>query len=153
MHSWGSASDIATLNKWMDDIAAWSKAHHLPIYYGEFGCTHAQNASTGRDTWYLEHRKAIESHGFAAAVWDDDGGFRVYDRQADQWDEGVLKALGKGSAGGCFSDHATKASCDASAGCAWCTSAAVPPACNTLADARKLPPSVFKCDKLAARTK
>ena len=63
----------------------------------------------------------------------------------------VLKALGKGSVGGCFSDHATKASCDASAGCAWCTSAAVPPACNTLADARKLPPSVFKCDKLAAR--
>ena len=60
---------------------------------------------------------------------------------------------GKGAAGGCFSDHATKASGDASAGCAWCTSAAVPPACNTLADARKLPPSVFKCDKLAARAK
>jgi endoglucanase len=35
VHSWGSAVDIAALNKWMDDIAAWSKSHHLPIYYGE----------------------------------------------------------------------------------------------------------------------
>jgi hypothetical protein len=58
-----------------------------------FGCTHAQNASTGRITWYEEHRKAIESHGFAASVWDDDGGFKVYDRQANMWDEPVVEAL------------------------------------------------------------
>ena len=95
MHSWGSASDIATLNKWMDDIAAWSKSHHLPIYYGEFGCTHAQNATTGRYVWYAAHRAAIEAHGFGAAVWDDDGNYRVYDRQVDQWDEDLLHALGK----------------------------------------------------------
>ena len=66
----------------------------------QFGCTHAQNATTGRDTWYAEHRKSIESHGFAAAVWDDDGGFRVYDRAANTWDEGVLTALGKHAGGG-----------------------------------------------------
>lgn len=93
--NWGSTADISALNQWMDDIAAWSKSHHLPIYYGEFACNHAQNVTTGRDKWYSEHRKAIDSHGFAASVWDDDGGFKLYDRQADTWDEGVLKALGK----------------------------------------------------------
>jgi hypothetical protein len=68
--NWGSTADISALN-------------------------HAQNVTTGRDKWYSEHRKAIDSHGFAASVWDDDGGFKLYDRQADTWDEGVLKALGK----------------------------------------------------------
>ena len=44
--------------------------------------------------------------------------------------------------------YSTKASCDGDPGCAWCLSGAVPPACNTLAEARALPPSVFKCDKV-----
>ena len=95
VHSWGSPADIANMYRWMDDITAWSESHHLPIYYGEFACNHAQNSSTGRDTWYSEHRKAIDSHGFAASVWDDDGGFRLYDRQTNTWDERVLEALGK----------------------------------------------------------
>jgi hypothetical protein len=77
----------------------WSRDHHLPIYYGEFGCTHAQNASTGRDTWYAAHAAAIRSHGFAASVWDDDGMFRVFDRNANTWDVDVLKALGKHNPG------------------------------------------------------
>jgi hypothetical protein len=48
----------------------------------------------------------------------------------------------------CNGKYTTKATCDADAACAWCTSAAVPAACNTLADARSLPPSVFTCDKI-----
>lgn len=48
----------------------------------------------------------------------------------------------------CFDKFKTKATCDANAACAWCTSGAVPPACNTLADARSLPPGVFTCDKV-----
>ena len=35
------------------------------------------------------------THGLPAAVWDDDGHFRVYDRAADAWDEDLLHALGK----------------------------------------------------------
>lgn len=48
----------------------------------------------------------------------------------------------------CFDKYTTKGSCDADAACAWCTSGAVPPACNSLADAKTLPPSVFTCDKV-----
>ena len=48
----------------------------------------------------------------------------------------------------CNGLYTSKAACDASAACAWCTSAAVPAACNTLADATALPSSVFTCDKV-----
>jgi len=95
MDKWGSPSDIAALNLWMDNTAAWARKYHLPVFYGEFGCTHVQTVETGRDVWYLEHRKGIEAHGFAAAVWDDDGGYRLFDRNANTWDTGVLQALNK----------------------------------------------------------
>ena len=93
--SWGSAAQIAAMNSWMDALGAWSKAKNLPVYYGEWGCTHDQDASTGRLVWYEEHRKGIETHGFAAAVWDDDGGYVIFNRTANTWDNGVLAALGK----------------------------------------------------------
>ncbi len=48
----------------------------------------------------------------------------------------------------CFDKHKAKADCDADKACAWCTSGAVPPACNTIEDAKSLPPSVFTCDKV-----
>ena len=48
----------------------------------------------------------------------------------------------------CDSKYTTQDSCDADDACAWCDSAAVPGACNTLADAKSLPPSVFSCDKV-----
>ena len=48
----------------------------------------------------------------------------------------------------CNDKYKTQASCDADAECSWCTSAAVPAACNTLADAKSLPPTVFTCDKV-----
>ena len=48
----------------------------------------------------------------------------------------------------CFDKFTTKGDCDGDVACAWCTSGAVPPACNTLADAKTLPPSVFTCDKV-----
>jgi hypothetical protein len=50
----------------------------------------------------------------------------------------------------CNDKYFNKTSCDADAACSWCTSASIPGNrhCNTLADARALPPSVFTCDKL-----
>jgi hypothetical protein len=49
----GSDADYATLTKWTDAISRWSDHYHLPIFYGEFGCTHIQNVTTGRDKWYV----------------------------------------------------------------------------------------------------
>lgn len=50
----------------------------------------------------------------------------------------------------CRGTYKDQTSCDANAACSWCVSAAVKPACNTLEDAKSLPPSVFKCDKISA---
>jgi hypothetical protein len=49
----------------------------------------------------------------------------------------------------CYDLYKTQASCDKNPGCTWCASAAVPSACNTLADAKGLPPAVFTCDPKA----
>ena len=40
--------------------------------------------------------------------------------------------------------------CDGDSKCSWCDAGAVPPACHTIEDAKKLPPAVFYCDKLNA---
>jgi hypothetical protein len=39
-------------------------------------------------------------------------------------------------------------SCDSVADCTWCKSAAVKSSCNSIEDAKSLPPSIFSCDKL-----
>ena len=41
-----------------------------------------------------------------------------------------------------------QSSCDADANCTWCKCAAVPSVCYNLTMAKRLPVSVFACDKL-----
>jgi len=48
----------------------------------------------------------------------------------------------------CADKYTDQDSCDADDDCAWCVSAAVPSSCETLEDAKSLPPSVFACDKV-----
>jgi endoglucanase len=109
-HSWGSAADRAALADWIGQMDAWSKKYNLPVYYGEFGVTHAQTPSTGRVVWYQARQQAIAKVGWAGAVWDDCGDLKVYDRASNSWDQAVADALtGKGP------------SCpgEASCGCDW----------------------------------
>jgi hypothetical protein len=54
----------------------------------------------------------------------------------------------KETSNGC-SNYSSQSTCDADDGCSWCISAAVKPACNTIEDAKTLPPAVFKCDKIS----
>merc|ERR1739845_170730 len=44
------------------------------------------------------------------------------------------------------STYKDQSTCDKDVDCTWCKSAAVPSACNTVEDAKNLPPSVFTCD-------
>ena len=44
--------------------------------------------------------------------------------------------------------YSEQSTCDADALCTWCKCAAVPSSCYLITDAKKLPPSVFACDKL-----
>ena len=61
----------------------------------------------------------------------------------------VVDVFNFGAVGDGCDAHKDKAACNADAACIWCTSGAVPPACNSLADASRLPPSVFACNKTA----
>jgi endoglucanase len=97
VHSWGSDSDRAALAKWTDDIDEWSKTNGLPIYYGEFGCTNDQTASTGRDDWFKAHYDIITAKGWGASVWSDGGGHMVYDYNHNTWVEDILRDLGRNS--------------------------------------------------------
>jgi len=95
--SWGSASDRAALAQWASGLQAWATQHSLPVYYGEFGCTSAQNASTGELAWFQAHAEVIQTHGWGASVWDDGGKHVVLDRETLTWDRDILKALGMNS--------------------------------------------------------
>jgi cathepsin X len=46
----------------------------------------------------------------------------------------------------CHGKYTSASACNGAAGCTWCTAGAVPPACYTTANAKKLPSAVFKCD-------
>ena len=57
--------------------------------------------------------------------------------------------LGAGAGASC-SGKTDAATCDATQGCTWCVSQAIPSACYDADDAKKLPPGVFKCNAAAA---
>jgi len=61
--------------------------------------------------------------------------------------EEFLKTL-RGEVTATCQDNKDQKSCDAVADCTWCTSGAVKPQCNSIEDAKQLPPSIFACDKL-----
>mmetsp|Transcript_11151 Transcript_11151/g.16729 ORF Transcript_11151/g.16729 Transcript_11151/m.16729 type:complete len:563 (+) Transcript_11151:31-1719(+) len=93
---WGTSNDISTLWTWFQNVS--HVVGSIPIYYGEFGCTHYQNISSGRHDWYEQHRLAINSYGVAASVWDDNANFQLLNRDNLSnlsWDNDTILALGK----------------------------------------------------------
>ena len=56
-----------------------------------------------------------------------------------------LATLAVGAAADCTS-YSSQSKCDGDTGCSWCLSAAVPASCHSMADAKALPASIFKCD-------
>ncbi|KAJ1459030.1 hypothetical protein M885DRAFT_613933 [Pelagophyceae sp. CCMP2097] len=48
----------------------------------------------------------------------------------------------------CSAVYSEATACDADDTCTWCASAAVPAGCKAMEDAKGLPKSIFKCDKL-----
>lgn len=59
-----------------------------------------------------------------------------------------FKKVGKTS-DQCKADHSTKDDCDSDDACTWCACMAVPSACWSVEDAKRLPAAVYVCDKKA----
>lgn len=93
--SWGSAADRASLTQWVAELDTWSKQKGLPIYYGEFATTTAQNKATGQLDWYKAHYEAIVSRGWAASVWNDGNKHLLFNYDTGAWTTEVLQALGR----------------------------------------------------------
>ena len=59
---------------------------------GEFGA-YSKADITSRALWTDFVAREAERHGFAWAYWEFCSGFGVYDKNAKQWNEPILKAL------------------------------------------------------------
>jgi len=90
--SWGSAADLAQVNKDFDVVKAWSGKWNRPIFLGEFGAYETAPMES-RLKYDDAIARAAEARGFAWGYWQFDKDFIVYDVSKDQWVEPVLNAL------------------------------------------------------------
>ena len=89
---WGSAAEVALLNKEFDTVKAWSDANHRPIFLGEFGA-YDKAPMEYRVIWDAAVARGAEARGFAWAYWQFDPDFKLYDFDKDQFVEPILHAL------------------------------------------------------------
>jgi len=91
----------ASIDRRIDQAAAWAARAHVALLAGEFGATARLNRSS-RLAWLRAVRRACERQGIGWALWgyDDAMGLGVTHRpgQRPVLDEGVLEALGLGKA-------------------------------------------------------
>ncbi|MDI7774084.1 glycoside hydrolase family 5 protein [Asticcacaulis sp. EMRT-3] len=92
----GTPEQMSALNTTFDAVKAWSTANNHPIFLGEYGSYGKFNHNMAdRAAWTRAVSAAADQRGFARAYWlyEDDGGFGVYDTSKDQWVKPILKAL------------------------------------------------------------
>jgi len=100
--TWGTPADVAAVRGVYANMSAWSAAHGArPVLMGEAGCQIAAPSRADRLQWYnVVGSAARESLGGLLSIWDDMGTWKIYDRTARTWDEGVMSALGLPADGG-----------------------------------------------------
>jgi endoglucanase len=76
----------------LDWAVRWGEKLGKPVWLGEFGAYSTADMQS-RINWTTTVREEAEKRGFAWAYWEFGAGFGVYDRQAGQWNEGLLHVL------------------------------------------------------------
>jgi endoglucanase len=71
--TWGSAADIAELNRLFDAMQEFCKRNDLPAFIGEFGVTDKKETAS-RVRWMLAVREAALSRNMIPVLWDTGGG-------------------------------------------------------------------------------
>jgi endoglucanase len=95
MTTWGTPQDQQHLlaeEPNFNALEGWSKAHHCPLYLGEFASSTKVDPAS-RVAWYGFYAKQSVKRGFAYAVWDDAGNDEIYNRTTGQWAPGILQVL------------------------------------------------------------
>lgn len=69
--------DADRVEKTIEFAALWSKAHHAPVYCGEFGVLRDYAPPAMRDQWLHDMRAAMEKNNIGWAMWDYQANFGV----------------------------------------------------------------------------
>lgn len=77
--TWGTKSDYATLNKYMDLIYDTYVANGIPVIIGEYGCTTSNKTDETVREYLTAVCEAAYTRGMCPVLWDTPGGF--YDRK------------------------------------------------------------------------
>jgi len=99
--TWGTASDIATVQSDFVSLKNWGATHSIPVYMGEYGVTlhyTANGVTTNTDAasrllWYQTVCKKANEQGIACAAWDDSGDFGIFHRSNQTWETAILDAI------------------------------------------------------------
>lgn len=90
---WNATSaEIDAIENDFDLAAQWSKRFNRPVYLGEFGAYSAADMAS-RVKWTQAISEEANRRGFSSAYWEFGAGFGAYDRDANQWREGLKEAL------------------------------------------------------------
>ena len=89
---WGSASDIADMQRDFQSIDRWAKVQRRPLYLGEFGVYEAA-AMDDRARYLSTAARTAEQLQWAWAAWQFDHDFAVFDTDRDSWNAPLLRAL------------------------------------------------------------
>jgi endoglucanase len=88
----GTDAEKAVIAHDFHPAADWAKAHHPPLFLGEFGAfSNGDMASRAR--WTACCARTAESLGIGWTYWEFCAGFGAYDPEARQWHLPLLDAL------------------------------------------------------------
>lgn len=73
-------------------VAEWSQTNNRPIFMGEFGA-YSKADLESRQTWTDFVAREAEKRNFSWGYWEFGAGFGVYNREAQKWNEELLRAL------------------------------------------------------------
>ncbi len=89
---WGSADDLARLDRDFDAIDAWAKREKREIYLGEFG-VYEKAEPRPRFCFLYRVARAAEARGWSWAYWQLTSDFTLLDERSGKWNDWLVTAL------------------------------------------------------------
>ncbi len=84
--TWGSFEERETVRQKFESVAHWSETNNIPVMISEFGANINCDYNS-RMYHYFSYVEFALKYGVIFQAWDDDGDFRIYDRENRQWSE------------------------------------------------------------------
>ena len=79
-------ADTAATKSIFDRAANWSTAHNIPVVISELGAVNTCAYNSRMYCYFTVIDQSLK-HGIAFDAWDDNGGFQIYKRGSNKWNE------------------------------------------------------------------